>query len=106
MRKLKTLIIDICGDEYEFNGGSGSERPAANSVGTAEIEDEGVKKEDLDKEIQEKLDVIDDSNVVSEDELSDEWEQAMQNAMNGNGTQEAGASEGGASGDGPSLDDL
>lgn len=105
MEKRKLIIEVVDGKEYEIAGNDGI-RPAANSVGTAEIEDEGVKKEDLDKEIQEKLDVIDDSNVVSEDELSDEWEQAMQNAMNGNGTQEAGASEGEASGDGPSLDDL
>lgn len=103
MNKINRIIFDDCGNEHEFIGGSGSSKPAPNSVGTVEIEDEGVKQEDLDKEIQEKLDVIDESNVVTEGEIKEEWDEILRNAMNGE-THEAGASEGESSGDGPSLD--
>lgn len=78
----KFVVQDVDGQQHEFVGGGGGEgtRPAPNSVGTAEIEDEGVKKEDLDKSIQDKLDLVDDSNVVTEEELEDGWSEAMRNA--------------------------
>ena len=78
----KFVVQDVKGQQHEFVGGGGGEgtRPAPNSVGTAEIEDEGVKKEDLDKSIQDKLDLVDDSNVVTEEELEDGWSEAMRNA--------------------------
>jgi len=78
----KLVVQDVDGEQHEFTGGGGGEgtRPAPNSVGTVEIEDEGVKKEDLDKSIQDKLDLVDDSNVVTEKELEDGWSEAMRNA--------------------------
>ena len=78
----KLVVQDVDGNQYEFADGGGGDgtRPAPNSVGTAEIEDEGVKKEDLDKSIQDKLDLMDDSNVVTEEELEDSWSEAMRNA--------------------------
>lgn len=78
----KIVVEDIDGKEYEVSGGSGgsAERPAPNSVGSAEIEDEGVKQEDLDKSIQDKLDLIDESNVVSEQDIEDDWKEAMRKA--------------------------
>lgn len=84
----KFVVQDVDGQQHEFVGGGGGEgtRPAPNSVGTAEIEDEGVKKEDLDKSIQDKLDLVDDSNVVTEEELEDGWSEAMRNAGLNTGT--------------------
>ena len=78
----KFVVQDVDGQQHEFVGGGGGDgtRPAPNSVGTDEIEDEGVKKEDLDKSIQDKLDLVDDSNVVTEEELEDGWSEAMRNA--------------------------
>lgn len=79
----KLVVQDVDGEQHEFAGGGGGgegTRPAPNSVGTVEIEDEGVKKEDLDKSIQDKLDLVDDSNVVTEEELEDGWGEAMRNA--------------------------
>lgn len=78
----KLVVQDVDGQKHEFVGGGGGEgtRPAPNSVGTDEIEDESVKKEDLDKSIQDKLDLVDDSNVVTEEELEDSWGEAMRNA--------------------------
>lgn len=79
----KLVVEDVDGKQHEFAGGGGGgegTRPAPNSVGTEEIEDEGVKKEDLDKSIQDKLDLMDDSNVVTEEELEDSWGEAMRNA--------------------------
>lgn len=82
MNELSKLIVaDVDGKEHEFKGGSGDgTRPAPNSVGTDEIEDEGVKKQDLEKPIQDKLDILDDSNVITEEELEDAWSDAMRNA--------------------------
>lgn len=78
----KLVFQDAAGGQHEFIGGGGGEgtRPAPNSVGTDEIEDEGVKKQDLDKSIQDKLDILDDSNVVTEEELQDGWAEAMRQA--------------------------
>lgn len=85
MEKRKLIIGDVDGQDYEITSiGDEGIKPAPNSVGTKEIENESVQQEDLSKDIQDKLDVIDDSNVVSEEELSDEWEQAMQHAMDEN----------------------
>ena len=82
MNELKKIIVeDVDGKKHEFTGGGGDgTRPAPNSVGTDEIEDEGVKKQDLEKPIQDKLDILDDSNVITEEELEDAWSEAMQNA--------------------------
>ena len=85
------------GKTYKMNGGGGgSSTPAPNSVGSEEIKDESIKKQDLDKGIQDKLEVLDDGNVVTESELEDGWAEAMRNAGL-NMTQEAGSSSGSAS---------
>ena len=76
--KIKKIIVkSLSGKtaEIEVSGTSGP-----NSVGTEELIDEGVKKQDLEKDIQDKLDVLDDSNVVSEEELEESWKEAMHNA--------------------------
>jgi len=81
--KLKTLIVEnVDGKEYEFTGGSGGSgsAPAPNSVNSQSIEDESIQKEDLDKSIQDKLDMLDEQNVITEDELSEDWEEAMRQA--------------------------
>ena len=81
--KIKTLIVeDVDGKEYEFTGGSGGSgsTPAPNSVNSQTIEDESIQKVDLDKSIQEKLDVLDESNVVTEEDLRDDWAEAMEQA--------------------------
>lgn len=103
----KIIFVDVDDKEYMFSGSSGDgARPGPNSVGSAEIKDESVEKQDLNKDIQDKLDLLNDSNIVTEEELDDEWQQAMNNAMNGGGTQEAGADEGDDTGDGPGLDEI
>ena len=78
----RTLIIEDCdGTQYECgSGGSGGSQPAPNSVGSQEIEDGSVKKEDLEKDIQDKLDVLDESNIITEEELENDWQEAMNNA--------------------------
>lgn len=68
------------GKTYKMNGGGGSVTPGPNSVGSDEIKDESIKKQDLDKGIQDKLEVLDDGNVVTESELEDGWAEAMRNA--------------------------
>ncbi len=76
--KIKKIIVkSLSGKtaEIEVSGA-----PGPNSVGTEELIDEGVKKQDLEKDIQDKLDVLDDSNVVSEEELEESWKEAMHNA--------------------------
>ena len=76
--KIKKIIVkSLSGKtaEIEVSG-----TPGPNSVGTEELIDEGVKKQDLEKDIQDKLDVLDDSNVVSEEELEESWKEAMHNA--------------------------
>ena len=65
--------------EIAGSGGEGS-IPAPNSVNSETIEDESVQKHDLDKEIQDKLDVIDDTNIVTEEELEEGWSEAMRKA--------------------------
>lgn len=87
----RTLIIEDCdGTQYECgSGGSGGSQPAPNSVGSQQIEDGSIQKEDLDKDIQDKLDVLDDSNIITEEELNDDWQEAMNNAgLDVNPTQE------------------
>jgi len=79
--KRKLIIEDVDGKEYEIAGtGGGSAQPAPNSVGSSEIEDHSIQEEDLDPSIIDKLNMLDDSNVISEDELSDDWEDAMREA--------------------------
>lgn len=77
----RTLIIEDCdGTQYECSGGGGGSQPAPNSVGSQQIEDGSIQKEDLDKDIQDKLDVLDESNVITEEELNNDWQEAMNNA--------------------------
>lgn len=105
--KCKKLFFDAGnGEVAEFSGGGTDGRPNPNSVGTEELEDEGVKMPDLEKDIQKRLEVLDDENVVTEDELEDCWQEAMQNAGLdlGGGTQEAGAGEDSVEGGGADLD--
>lgn len=79
--KLNNIEVQMPdGKTYEMNGGGGSSTPGPNSVGSDEIKDEGVKKQDLEKPIQDKLDILDDENVVTEQELEDGWEDAMREA--------------------------
>ena len=54
-----------------------SEKQLAIMEAVKKAEDE---KRDLEKDIQDKLDVLDDSNVMTEEEIEEEWQQAMQNA--------------------------
>ncbi len=81
MEKRKLIIEDVDGTEYEVagTGGDGGTVPA-NSVNSQSIEDGSVQKVDLDQEIQDKLDVIDDSNIVTEEELAEDWQEAMNQA--------------------------
>lgn len=77
----KIIVADVDGKEHEFKGGSGEgSRPGPNTVGSAEIEDESIEKQDLHKDIQDKLDLLEDSNVVTEEELENGWEEAMRQA--------------------------
>lgn len=81
MEKRKLIIEDCDGTQYEVAGsGGGGSQPAPNSVGSQEIVDESIKKEDLEKDIQDKLDVLDESNVITEEELENDWQEAMNNA--------------------------
>ncbi len=75
--KIKNVIFDVFGDEYAFEGGS---TPAEGSIGSKEIEDGSIKQEDLEQEIQDKLDVLDESNVITEEDLESDWQEAMNNA--------------------------
>jgi hypothetical protein len=79
---LRNLIVeDVNGEEYQFEGGGGSgSQPAPNSVGSSEIQDHSVQEEDLDPTIVEKLDMLEDENIVTEEELEDDWAEAMRNA--------------------------
>lgn len=77
----RTLIIEDCdGTQYECGCGGGGSQPAPNSVSSQQIEDGSIQKEDLDQDIQDKLDVLDESNVITEEELNDDWQEAMNNA--------------------------
>lgn len=80
METIKLIIEDCDGTQYEVAGSGGGSQPAPNSVGSREIEDESIKKEDLEKDIQDKLDVLDESNVITEEELENDWQEAMNNA--------------------------
>lgn len=79
---LRNLIVeDVNGEKYQFEGGGGSgSQPAPNSVGSREIQDHSVQEEDLDPTIVEKLDMLEDENIVTEEELEDDWAEAMRNA--------------------------
>lgn len=84
LNKIQVENVDGTIAEINVSGGGGDgTRPPQNSVGSAEIEDEGVKKEDLEKPIQDKLDLLDDSNVVTNEELEEEWADVMRKAMGG-----------------------
>ncbi len=80
MAEKRKLIIDVFGKEYELAGGGESSQPAPNSVGTDEIKDGSIKRQDLSDDIQNTLNDVSDENVVSESELEDSWEDAMKNA--------------------------
>ena len=76
--KVKKAVFHVGDTAAELEAGSWS--PSPDSVGTEEIMDHGVHAEDLDEEINERLDALDDGNVVSEDELEDVWAEAMHQA--------------------------
>ena len=82
MEEINKVILKVPGKNevqlYPQAGGSGT--PGPDSVGSDQIQDEGVKMKDLDKGIQDKLEALDESNVVSEGDIKDMWEEAMQNA--------------------------
>ena len=82
MEKRKLIIEDVDGAEYEIagTGGGGGAQPAPNSVGSTEIENHSIQEEDLDQDIIVNLNMLDDENVVTEDELEDDWEDAMREA--------------------------
>ena len=80
VRVHKLEIQDADGTIAEFVGGGDGSTPAPDSVTSETIVNEGVKKEDLEKDIQDKLDVLDESNVISEEDLEEDWAQAMEQA--------------------------
>lgn len=94
--KIRKLIVGLLGNRYELEAGSGT--PGPDSVGTEEIQDKGVHKDDLDDDITEKLDVLDESNVITEEEIAEEWQKAMRKAL-GDDTLEAPAASSEDSGD-------
>lgn len=73
---ISNLVFKTGNKSYEYKGST----PGPNSVGSEEIKDEGVKMEDLERDIQDKLDAMDDENVISEEEIADEWNKALQDA--------------------------
>lgn len=75
--KIKKVVFDVFGNEYAFEGEGA---PAEGSIGSKEIEDGSIQQEDLDQEIQDKLDVLDESNVITEEDLENDWQNAMNNA--------------------------
>ncbi len=79
--QVSKLQIDcVEGVTAEFAGGGGGSTPAPNSVNSESIENESIKKEDLEKDLQDKLDVLDETNIISEEDLKDDWAQAMEQA--------------------------
>ena len=82
IRVNKLEIQDVDGTVVEFvgGGGGGGSTPAPNSVNSESIENESIKKEDLEKDLQDKLDVLDETNIISEEDLEDDWAQAMEQA--------------------------
>lgn len=81
MERRKLIIEDVDGTEYEVSGtGGGGGVAPTNSVNSQSIEDESIQKQDLDKSIQEKLDMLEESNVITEQEMEDDWAEAMNQA--------------------------
>ena len=79
--QVSKLQIDcVEGVTAEFAGGGGGSTPAPNSVNSETIQDESVKKEDLDKDLQNKLDILNESNVIAEEDLEEDWAHAMEQA--------------------------
>ena len=68
---------------------------------------DGINTDSLTDEEREALDALVNSEEISEDEIEQGWQEAMQNAGLdlGGGTQEAGAGEGSVDGGGADLDD-
>lgn len=75
---MKKLRVRINNKVYELDGGSATTGP--NSIGSNEIEDHSVQEEDLDQDIVDKLNVLSDENVISEEELESDWEDALRQA--------------------------
>lgn len=78
--KIKKILMESFQGQTAELDLSGNGQPGPDSVGSEQIQNEGVKKEDLDQDIQDKLDVLDESNVVTEEELEESWREAMHNA--------------------------
>ena len=80
VEKIKKIVIDVFGKEYELAGGGEGSQPAPNSVGSDEIKDKSIERQDLSDDIQNTLNDVSDENVVSESELEDSWDEALRNA--------------------------
>lgn len=64
-KKAEKIILQFGGNEYELSGGGGT--PAANSVGTEQIEDGSIKTEDLADEVKEGLDELNNVTITDEE---------------------------------------
>ena len=78
-KKTEKIILQFGGNEYELSNGGGT--PAANSVGTEQIEDGSIQKADLADEVKEGLDEL--NNVTITDEEIEEIFYPSENSENG-----------------------
>ena len=62
--KINRMVIDMGGNEYEFNGGGGGQ-PGPDTVGTEEIKDDAVMMEDLNQSVKDEM-------ITKEDRVTDE----------------------------------
>lgn len=77
---VSKLKVDIAGKTAVLESGGGGSTPAPNSVNSETIQDHSVREEDLDPAILEKLESLDEGNVITEDEIQECWTEAMRNA--------------------------
>ncbi len=77
---VSKLEVDIAGKTAVLESGGGGSTPAPNSVNSETIQDHSIKEEDLDHTILDKLDSLDEENVVTEEEIEECWSEAMRNA--------------------------
>lgn len=77
---VSKLEVDIAGKTAVLESGGGGSTPAPNSVNSETIQDHSIKEEDLDHAILDKLDSLDEENVVTEEEIEECWSEAMRNA--------------------------
>ena len=62
-QKISKLIIEINGEEYEFDGGGGSGPLPPDSVGTEQIIDGAVEEEDLHDDVKDRMTVTHDAST-------------------------------------------